>query len=80
MANAYCTVDLSGCTASQEAPAWQGQSSLTGNLQLAFYTTHKNWICYVSSVTQGWPVNNEPGWWCGNVVQKCACSPSDNCH
>jgi hypothetical protein len=68
------------CSASQEAAAWQGQQMLQGVLQLEDYLSNQNWMCDVSSVGEAWPVNTAAGWWCGNVVQKCSCSPSDNCH
>ena len=79
VAGASCTVDLSTCTEAQKASAWQGQSSLAGTLQLAFYTSHKNWVCQ-TAIPQAWPVVLEPGWWCGRVVNQCVCSASDACH
>ena len=77
--NAPCTVDLSACSESQKAAAWQGQTSLQGVLQLGNYTSHKNWFC-MTPIGQAWPVVQEPGWWCGRVVQQCTCSPADGCY
>jgi hypothetical protein len=51
-----------------------------GTLELAGYLNHQNWVCNVASIPQAWPVNTEPTWWCGNVVQKCVCKASDMCH
>jgi hypothetical protein len=79
VAGASCTVDLSACTEAQKASAWQGQTSLSGTLQLAFYTSHLNWVCQ-TAIPQAWPVVPEPGWWCGSVVNQCTCSAADNCH
>jgi hypothetical protein len=79
VANTPCTVDLSMCAEWQKAPAWQGQTSLQGTMVLAYYTSHKNWMCQ-TAIPQAWPVVPEPGWWCGSVVNQCVCSPADGCY
>lgn len=79
VANDPCKVDLTMCSEAQKASAWQGQPLLVGHFELAFYTSHKNWVCQ-TSIPQAWPVVTEPGWWCGTVVEQCTCSPGDNCH
>jgi len=78
VAGSACTVELDACLESQKAAGWKGQTSLSGTLQLASYTSHYNWVC-ATPVQQGWPVPAEPGWWCGRVADQCACSATDGC-
>ena len=68
------------CDESEKANGWKGVTSLDGYLSCSGYLNTIGMTCFASyeyngnTYTQGWPVNTEPSWWCGEVVGS-MCTP-----
>lgn len=65
-----CVVDLTMCSESQKASAWQGKTALSGTIIFGQYLATSGLLCQ-TPIPQAWPVITEPTWWCGVVAPKC---------
>ena len=75
VADQPCTIDLSMCSEDEKASSWQGESSLQGVLTCGQYLDKTGMLC-MTDFGQGWPVEQEAWWWCGEVTNSmCTIGP-----
>ena len=77
-----CIIDLSMCDESEKANSWKGETQLAGTLTCLGYLNKTGMGCY-TDFGQGWPLETEPSWWCGEVIGSMCNDPTtapvDNC-